>query len=137
MAMAPRSKPPGKRSMNIGNPATKAAPETAIANIPASDLPRPLIPRTYTHMRMAMLAYAGNPMGPLEDQLLKESVDLVIPSDRYLEHIHSVAPITPQLVYINTSSLYLDLLTDWLTYADRKGYSREAAFFHAAQPKPF
>jgi hypothetical protein len=115
-----------------GDPAT-----TEVVTTSGVVIGRPVIPRHYSHIRIAMLAYAGNPMGPLEDQLLKESVDLVIPSDRYLEHIHSVAPSTPQLVYVNTSSLYLDLLTDWLTYADRKGYSREAAFFHAAQPKPF
>ena len=44
---------------------------------------------------------------------------------------------TPKLVYVNTSNLYLDLLADWLHYADAHGVSREAPFFHAAQAKPF
>jgi len=46
-------------------------------------------------------------------------------------------PRTPQLLYTNTSSLYFDLLADWLTFADAAGASREAAFFHAARPAPF
>jgi hypothetical protein len=48
-----------------------------------------------------------------------------------------VAPDTPQLAYLNTTSLYQDLLTDWLTYADQHGISREAAFYHVSQPTPF
>ncbi len=32
----------------------------------------------YPHIRIAMLAYSGNPMGAVEDKLLKESVDLVV-----------------------------------------------------------
>ena len=48
-----------------------------------------------------------------------------------------MAPNTPQLIYTNTSSLYLDLLTDWLNYADRNGLSRENAFYHVTQPTTF
>ncbi len=110
-------------------------PPAAPADI--SGLPRPNIPRHYPHIRIALLAYYGNPMGTFEDRLLKESVDLVIPHTAYLKHIEAVAPQTPKLIYTNTSNLYQDLLTDWLTYADKKGIGREAAFYHAAIAKPF
>src|SRR5262249_62009706 len=49
----------------------------------------------------------------------------------------TVAPNTPQLIYTNTSNLYMELLTDWLAYADRRGLPREAAFFHAVRPVAF
>jgi hypothetical protein len=107
----------------------------AAVNIPA--LPRPAIPRHYSHIRIAMLAYYGNPMGALEQQLLKNSVDLVVPNGVYAKRIAAIAPRTPQLVYTNTSNLYQSLLIDWLTYADAKGLAREAAFFHAAKAVPF
>jgi hypothetical protein len=84
-----------------------------------------------------MLAYAGTPMGSFEDQLLRESVDLVIPHRAFLKRIHAVAPNTPQLLYTNVSSVYLDLLLDWLTHADQMRLSRESAFYHAARPQPF
>jgi hypothetical protein len=106
------------------------------AGAPA-DLPRPDVPRHYKHIRIAMLAYHGNPMGPFEDELLRNSVDLVVPDLAYVKHIHDVAPTTPQVIYTNTSTLYLDLLTDWLAFADRKGVSREVAFYHAAVPRAF
>jgi hypothetical protein len=131
----PNQRPLGSSQAAGVEPPRSSKPQKG--SITTSVSQRPVIPRHYSHIRIAMLAYAGNPMGAFEDQLLKESVDLVVPSDRYMEHIHAVAPDTPQLFYINTSNLYLDLLTDWLTWADRKGYSRESAFFHAAQLKHF
>jgi hypothetical protein len=76
-------------------------------------------------------------MGEFEDRLLRESVDLVVSHPAYLKHIRAVAPHTPALIYTNTSNLYEDLLTDWLTYADRHGLSREGAFYHAARAVPF
>jgi len=117
--------------------AAPAPPPTDAKKAAISDLTRPILPRHYPHIRIAMLAYSGNPMGAIEDKLLKESVDLVVANDRYHDHIRSVAPNTPQLIYINTSNLYLDLLADWLRYADANEVSREAAFYHAAQAKPF
>src|SRR5207237_4984767 len=48
-----------------------------------------------------------------------------------------VAPRTPQFSYTSASNRYLELFTDWLTFADRKGISRETAFYHAATPKAF
>jgi hypothetical protein len=98
---------------------------------------RPDVPRHHSHIRVAMLAYYNNPMGPFEDELLRKHVDLVVPEPRFLKHIRDTAPRTPQLLYTNTSSLYSDLLADWLTFADAQGLSREAAFYHAARPTPF
>jgi hypothetical protein len=98
---------------------------------------RPAVPRHYTHIRVAALAYTGNPMGPDELARLRNSIDLVIPNTRYLGTINAAAPATPQLIYSNISNLYLDSLTDWLNYADTHGLPREAAFYHVAQPTAF
>jgi hypothetical protein len=97
----------------------------------------PSIPSHYSHIRIAELAYSGNPMGAFEKQLLANSVDLVVPSNRYLATIEQTAPNTPKLIYSNISNLYLDLLTDWLNYADAHGVSRELAFYHVAQATAF
>jgi hypothetical protein len=93
--------------------------------------------RHYPNIRIAELAYNGNPMGPTELGLLKNSVDLVVPNVRYLPTIAAATPRTPQLVYTNISNLYGDLLSDWLAYADRHNLPRESAFFHAAAATPF
>jgi hypothetical protein len=108
-----------------------------VRNPNAEPLPRPNIPRHYSHIRIAQLAYSGNPMGPFEQALLRQSVDLVIPNTRYLPTIQAVAPDTPQLIYSNVSNLYQGLLTDWLEYADRAGVSRELAFYHVTRATPW
>jgi Bacterial Ig domain len=97
----------------------------------------PTVPRHYAHIRYAALAYNGLSLGAAENQMLRQSVDLVIPNTRYLAQIDAAAPVTPQLVYSNISNLYLDLLTDWLGYADRAHLSREGAFYHVAKATPF
>jgi hypothetical protein len=97
----------------------------------------PDIPRHLPHIRIAQLAYSGNPMGSVEQQLLQTAVDLVVPNIRYLSLIDRIAPATPQLIYSNVSNLYQDLLTDWLNYADRTGVSRELAFYHVTRATPF
>lgn len=97
----------------------------------------PEVPRHYSHIRIAQLAYSGTPMSTIELDLLRNSVDLVIPNEQYLAQINAVAPNTPQLIYTNVSNIYGSLLTDWLTYADRNELSREAAFYHVAQPTAF
>lgn len=125
-----------KPAADVPTPARPRA-EATIVKVDAPPVPRPDVPRHYPHIRIALLAYHGNPMGAFEDRLLRESVDLVVPDTRYLEHIQKVAPKTPSLVYTNTSSLYLNLLADWLAYADRAGVSREGAFYHARAAKPF
>lgn len=97
----------------------------------------PAIPRHYDHIRIAQLAYGGFEFTPFEEKLLRESVDLVIPSREYLNEIRQHAPNTPAMIYTNVSSLYLELLTDWLNWADRNGVSREAAFYHVKEATRF
>jgi hypothetical protein len=99
---------------------------------------RPTIPQHYPNIRIAELAYNGIPFDGLSDQLLQNSVDLVIDdSAQVSNHVSAVAPATPQLVYTNTSSLYSNLLTDWLNYADANGIAREEAFYHVTQATSF
>ena len=93
--------------------------------------------RHYSHIRVAMLAYTGTPIGSVEQKLLRESVDLVIPNVTYLDRFDALAPGTPQMIYTNVSNIYLDLLTDWLDYADRHGFEREGAFYHVNRASPF
>jgi hypothetical protein len=100
-------------------------------------LPQPVIPQHYPQIRIAELAYSGNPMGSVEDQLLQNSVDLVVANPTYLQQINSISPNTPQLLYQNVSNIYLSLLTDWDNYADGQGISRESAFYHVAAATPF
>lgn len=97
----------------------------------------PAIPRHYGHIRVAALAYSGNPMGEVEKNLLRNSIDLVVPNEQYLSTIEATSPNTPQLIYSNVSNLYLDLLTDWLTYADATGADREDAFYHVSGPTAY
>lgn len=97
----------------------------------------PDLPRHYPHIRIAALAYRGHPLGAAELELLRHSIDLVVPHPDYLQRLRAAAPKTPLLIYSNTSNLYLDLLTDWLEFADAQGVSRELAFYHAARPRPF
>jgi Bacterial Ig domain len=97
----------------------------------------PAIPQHYPFIRIAELAYSGTPMGSFAQQLLQNSVDLVVPSPQYLTTIDQAAPSTPQLIYSNTSNLYGQSLTDWLNWADANGVSRELAFYHVSAPTPF
>jgi hypothetical protein len=97
----------------------------------------PATVRHYSYIRVAELAYNGLQLGTFEKNLLKNSVDLVVPTTGLLTQIDPLAPTTPQLIYTNVSNIYLDLLTDWLDYADRQGYSREEAFYHVTKPTPF
>ncbi len=107
------------------------------SNSNAIPIPNPTIPRHYDHIRIAQLAYSGNPMGAFELNLLRNSVDLVVPNTRFLSTIDATSPDTPQLIYSNVSNLYLGLLTDWLAYADSKGVSRELAFYHVSKATAF
>ncbi len=98
----------------------------------------PTIPQHYSWIRLADLAYSGTPLGSYEDQLLRNSVDLVVDDVPSIsQHIAQVAPNTPQLAYINFSSLYGSLLTSWDNWADAHGVSRENAFLHVTHPTAF
>jgi hypothetical protein len=106
-----------------------------VANPNADPLPDPDVPRHYTHIRVAQLAYGGTPINnTFEQNLLRNSVDLVIPNTAYLATINNTSPNTPQLIYSNVSNLYQGLLIDWLRYADNRGASRELAFYHVTRP---
>src|SRR5262249_57397029 len=72
-----------------------------------------------------------------EEKLLRNSVDLVIPSRDYLDDIKEAAPKTPAMIYTNVSSLYLETLTDWLNWADAHDADREAAFYHVRSATRF
>jgi hypothetical protein len=102
-------------------------------------LSKPAIPKHTPNIRLADIVYNGGSaqLAPSDIPLLQNSVDLVIDDPIYLSQINAVAPSTPQLIYTNVSSLYKSLLTDWLSYADANGYSREEAFYHVAQATPY
>jgi hypothetical protein len=96
------------------------------------------IPQHYPNIRIAELAYSGMTIGPVETELLKNSVDLVVSDIASLgDQIQAVAPNTPQLAYANVSSLYQNALLSWDNYADSHGVSREGSFLHASQPTSF
>jgi hypothetical protein len=103
----------------------------------ANALPQPSIPQHLPGIRVAELAYSGTPIDATATALLKNDVDLVVSDPRNVAAIAAVAPTTPQLIYTNLSTLYGSLLTDWNTYADANGTSREAAFYHVAAATPY
>src|SRR5262249_35057493 len=125
--------PPGSAEADA-TPSGKEAPSRD-TKIPA--VPRPSFPRHYPHIRIALHAWNGNPIGPFEDRLIKESVGLVIPHVTYLKHVKDLSPKTPRFIYTNATNLSLPLLTDWPNYADSHNCSREAAFYHASKPQRF
>jgi hypothetical protein len=97
----------------------------------------PAIPQHYSWIRIAELAYSGTPIGGFEQNLLKNSVDLVIPNTNLLPSIEAASPKTPQLIYTNESTLYQELLTDWVNWADAHHVNRESAFYHVAKPTAY
>jgi hypothetical protein len=97
----------------------------------------PAFPQHYSYIRLAEIAYNGTPDGYTEQQMLQNSVDLVITGSGDQPAMAQQAPNTPQLLYANYSSIYGSLLTDWLSYANANGVSPEAAFFHVTQATPF
>jgi hypothetical protein len=120
------------------SPASSPVAEEPLPSAPAPvNYNLPSVDRHYSHIRIAQLAYHGTPLGTFEQDLLRNSVDLVVPNTGYLEKVNGIAPNTPQLIYSNASNIYRELLTDWLTFADRNGYDRETAFYHVTQPTEF
>lgn len=111
-------------------------PDTPPFNPPPGDTgtpATPAIPKNYSHIRSAQLAYSGNPLGPFEQQKLKTSVDLVIPATTLASKVNTADATVPQLLYTNVSNIYLDLLRDWNEYADRNKLNREQAYYHVSQ----
>ncbi len=99
---------------------------------------QPSVGQDYSWIRLAELAYTGTPFGTQETAILQNSVNLVITTNTQTSaQIHALAPNVTQLIYTNLSTVYLDLLTSWLTYADANGLSREEAFYHVSVPTSF
>jgi hypothetical protein len=120
--------------------ATTLEDDFTVTRVPPSTItlqPAASIPSHYSYIRIAELAYSGMTIGPQEQQLLKNSVDLVIPDVQYLDQINAAGPNTPQLLYTNASSLYQSSLLAWDNYADVKGINREDAFYHVTTATPF
>ncbi|QDU23361.1 Ig-like domain-containing protein [Urbifossiella limnaea] len=109
----------------------------AVTNPDNDPVPKPTIPRKFAHVRVAQLAYTGNPMGAYEQSLLRTGVDVVIPNAKFMQTVNNASPDTPQLLYSNVSNLYQGLLADWVEYADRVGAPREQAFYHVSQATTF
>ncbi len=122
--------PPAPVPVPNPTPTPTPIPAPTPTPIPAGNPALPSVPRHYGYIRVAALAYYGTPMTAYEQNLLRHSIDLVIPNTSFVDSISALSPTTPQLVYTNATNLYLGLLTDWLAYADRMGYDREAAFYH-------
>jgi hypothetical protein len=121
-------------TQNIGQ-----ASETIATWNSFTPLPQPSFPRHNSNIGLADIVYNGGStqLDPSDIPLLQNSVDLVIADPIYLSQINAVSPNTPQLIYTNVSSVYRNLLTDWLSYADAHGYSREEAFYHVTQATPY
>jgi hypothetical protein len=97
---------------------------------------QPTIPQHLPNIRVMELDY-GNSLESLEDQLLRNAVDIVVTGGPLADQVHAVAPNTPQLTYTNVSNLYGPLLTSWLDYANTHGLNPEGAFYHVAQAAAF
>jgi hypothetical protein len=109
-----------------------------VANSQSSPLPSvPDLDKKFTHIRIAQLAYSGTPIGEFELDKLKNAVDLVIPNTAFMGTIDAANPSLPQMLYTNVSNLYLDVLRDWLDYADANNTNRELAFFHVSEATPW
>lgn len=110
----------------------------AVSNPNSDPVPKPDIPRHYSHIRIAQLAYGGTPVNnAFEQGLLRNSVDLVVSNSQYLASINSTSAATPQLIYTNVSNLYRGLLADWIDYSEKNHAGRELAFYHVAHATPF
>jgi len=107
----------------------------ALPPVPGATIPP--VPRNYSHIRVAKLAYGGTELSPYEQAMLKNSIDLIIPNIRLVDDIAAVSPDTQQFLYTNVSNVYLSLLTDWLQYADANRLDRELLFYHVNRPTTF
>lgn len=134
----PREDLPGPVRPTVPPPAPPTIPPPPAGGPRPTNPNRPTVARHYDHIRLANLAYYGTPLDDRFDRdLLRSSIDLVIPNLTYLDTINRVAPTTPKFVYTNVSNVYLGLLTDWNDYADRNRLDREAAFYHVTEASKF
>jgi len=122
-------------SVALGSTPTSPPPVVTPTEIGA--VSRADIPQKYTHIRLAQLAYSGNPAAEFEKNLAKNSLDLIVPNPQYLQTFETAAPDLTKVIYTNLSNIYGDLLTDWNAYADSNRLPREQAFYHVAQATAF
>ena len=113
----------------------RPAPPAPPTVTPSAGLPS--VHQNMSWIRVAQLAYSGTPLTTFERNLLKTSVDLVIPNLRIVDDIAAINPKTAQVIYTNYSNIYGSLLTDWNAYADARGINREAAFYHVNRATAF
>jgi hypothetical protein len=119
-------------------PPPPASPPPPVSPAPTPNAALPDVPRNYSHIRVATLAYHGAPLtNAYEQNLIRNSIDVVVPNLNLVDTVYAANKETPQLVYTNVSNVYLGLFTDWLAYADRMGYDREAIFYHVNKPTEF
>jgi hypothetical protein len=131
---------------DIAGNATMATESVTIANgaapppppPPTPTPPAPTIRQKYPWIRVAELAYSARQLDSFGRQLLAKSVDLAITDFAGLvPQVTAASPTTTQLLYTNLSTLYLDLLADWQSYAAAHGYNPEGAFYHVTQATPY
>jgi hypothetical protein len=125
------------RAVDAAGNLAQATQGFTVSSAPPALPPIPPIPQHNPSARVAFFAFNGTPIDALAQQVIKNNADLIVAAPVYLPQIHQLAPNTPLLVYTNLSNVYLDLLTDWLSFADKNGVSREGAFYHVAQATPF
>jgi len=78
--------------------------------------------------------YPNYPWTPDQPTQYTRSVSGIIGASAYFKQ---TSPTMAELLYTNASNIYLDVLLDWLSFADTKGYPREGAFFHVTTPTKF
>ena len=122
-------------SVALGSTPTSPPPVVTPTDIGA--VPRADIAHKYSHIRLAQLAYSGNPVGEFEKNLARNSLDLIVPNPQYLTTFETAAPDLTKIIYTNLSNIYGDLLIDWNSYADANRLPREQAFYHVAQATAF
>jgi hypothetical protein len=118
-------------------PPVPLPPSPPVPPLPPTNAALPPVPRNFSHIRIAKLAYSGTELTDYEQSLIKNGVDLIIPNLNLVDDISAVNSKTPQFIYTNVSNVYLGLLTDWLTYADKNKLDRESLFYHVNKATPF
>ncbi len=117
------------RAYDLAGNAAQANVSVVASN--ATALPVPSLPQHYPWIRVAQLLYSPTQLDGFGQNLLTQSVDLVVtPGGSLGAQVSAAAPNTTQVIYTNLSTLYQNLLLDWLNYADANGISRESAFYH-------
>jgi hypothetical protein len=111
----------------------------AVLTSNANAIPAINLPRHFSWIRIAQIAYStATQLDSFGQSLLRRAVDLIVPdSVAVAQQIAATSPATTSLLYTNLTTLYTDLLTSWLNYADAHGYNREDAFYHVQQPLPY